>query len=257
MKYCAKLLKTLVLATSIGSLYPALSQTQADSIIVQRTFEFIRSHADDLLYDLERNALYCNILWGSLSQLGLTELEYDGGYPYRFAKHVSQTTQFPKKALRKKVRGSVRVEFYIDTLGSLILRDIYFQQYKSMVNEIVPEITDSLCWEIEQSVRQCVENSQKWMPISDLAGNKYPCRCNMSVEIGKNRLNPDIYIEILLKEKYMPLIDDETGEFKPLRLFLRKIYDEKREPDMRKMSPQEAEQQMEYEKKIFKAAGTL
>lgn len=260
MGYYSKLLKTALLPLALGFLTPAVSQTQADSIMAQCTFEFIGSHADDLKYSPEKEALTCDVLWAPLSQLGLTELEYDGDYPYQFAKFVLLATQLPKKAMRKKIKGNAWFSFSIDTLGSLTLENVEFRQYKSLIGETVPRMTDSLRCEIEQSFRQCIENTRKWTPISDLAGNKYPCKCRMGIEVGQDRpdrLVHNVHIEILLQEKYMPFIDDQYGNLIPQRLFLRKTYDERHEPQMRLMDKEQSEKKMELEKKAYKAAGIL
>lgn len=253
MRFELSLLAGLLLCCS-----PVQSQPNADTLMRQRVASFIASHAEDIGYDQQAECLSYSFMWQPLFEIGLSELAYDGSYPYLFTKLLHQAATYPKEVRRKGIKGYVQIDFTIDTTGLPTRLQVCFTQYADPDMVVRNPVCGELRREIERTVRQCIGQMGRWTPVRDVAGNKYPCRVNTMIQVGQQQLVHNVYTAILLEGDCVPPVGDDSGRTYPPRLLLHKIYDERHEPLLRELRHKELlDKETETTRQVYKAAGIL
>lgn len=210
----------MLLCTAFAFVQTVDAQTPADSLIRVRTAECIARYSRLILYTRD-SLLQCNLGFLPLSEAGFTELAYEGGNSSRFVRYLCNTIRAPKAVRRQQIVGCLEVEFVVDTTGEMHLTRNAFRQYAPMPGEIPPApVPDDVCREIEQSLLPCIGGAGTWTPIRDLTGQAYACRCRTQIEIGQEQFTDNLYIDVEVDERYLPPMQDATGNLLPRQLTL-------------------------------------
>lgn len=246
--------RIILLVACCGVDFSASAQS-LDSIMCCRTEEYIGTYAEDLKFISEEEGFLCSVLWFPLSDAGLNELAYRGDYPYRFAAQLAiQVGKIYGK--EEKGIGSATVWFCVDTLGQQRVDSVRFNAYVDREWN-TPLASKKKGRKIEQTVRECAEAlADGWTPIEDLTGRKYPCQCSTTLlSIGGNELTFSVFVQVQLRSEFIPQLIGEDGYRFPQKVAVRKIYDHRYEPYLRRGDM--SKEDLELTKKAYRAAGVL